>query len=158
MKEKLTALAKSNTLRQLIIYSIVGGVGFVIDFGVFYLLNNFLEVQYPFAPIASDLVNNSLTTETINTNTSHIISSILAITNNFILNSYFTFKVTDHKLKRFLSFFGIAAVGLIISTSLLTFFIQTLGLSDMLGKLIATCIVAILQFGFNKFFTFKQKK
>ena len=155
MKEKLTALTKSNTLRQLVIYGIVGGVGFVIDFGVFYLLNNYLEVQYPFASFASDVVNNSLTAETINTNTSHIISSILAITNNFILNSYFTFKVTDHKFNRFLSFFGIASIGLVVSTSLLTFFIQSLELGDMFGKLLATGTVAVLQFGFNKFFTFK---
>lgn len=158
MKEKIISIAKSNTFRQLITYGIVGGVGFIIDFGVFYLLNNHFAVQYPFSHIFSELLNNSLTAETINTNTSHIISSILAITNNFVLNSYFTFKVTDHKVKRFISFFGIAAVGLVISTSLLTFFIQSLGLSGMLGKLIATGIVAVLQFGLNKFFTFKQDK
>lgn len=157
MREKIIALAKSNTLRQLITYGIVGGVGFAIDLGVFYLLNNHYAVEYAFAPLMSDMLNHTLTAETINTNTSHIISSALAITNNFILNSYFTFKVTDHKLKRFFSFFGIAAVGLVVSTSLLTFFIQNLGMSDMIAKLAATCIVAILQFGFNKFFTFKTK-
>lgn len=156
MKKRIIELSKNNTIRQLFKYGIVGGIGFIVDFGVFWFLNNFLGVQYPFASHLSDLIDNRLSSETINTNISHIISSVLAITNNFILNSYFTFKVTDHKIKRFLSFFGIAAVGLVISTSLLSLFIEVAGLSDLLAKLIAVIIVAILQFGFNKFFTFKQ--
>lgn len=155
MKDKITKLYKSNTLRQLIKYGIVGGIGFVIDFGVFWLLNNFLSVQYPFSESISNAIDNKLAVATIDTNISHIISSIIAITNNFILNSYFTFKVTDHKIKRFLSFFGIAAVGLVVSTILLSFFIEIAGLSDLFAKLIAVGIVAVLQFGFNKFFTFK---
>lgn len=155
MKDKLVELYKNKTFRQLIKYGMVGGVGFIIDFGVFWLLNNYFSVQYPFSSHISETVTGKLSTATIDANISHIISSVLAITNNFILNSYFTFKVTDHKIKRFLSFFGIAAVGLVISTILLSFFIEIIGFSDILAKLIAVGIVAILQFGFNKFFTFK---
>lgn len=155
MKDKIISLAKSNTLRQLVKYGIVGGIGFVIDFGVFWFLNNYLSIHYPFSPHISDLVDGRLTVNTVDTNICHIISSIIAITNNFILNSYFTFKVTDHKIKRFLSFFGIAAIGLVISTILLSFFIEVAGLNDLVAKLIAVVIVAMLQFIFNKFFTFK---
>lgn len=158
MIEKIILFVKSNTFKQLMKYGVVGGVGFVIEFGIFFLLNNYLNVHYPFSSQVANIVDHTLSVETVDTGISHVISCVVAITNNFILNSYFTFKITDHKLKRFLSFFGIAAVGLIISTSLLTFFIHTIGLNDLLGKLIATCIVAILQFGFNKFFTFKQQK
>lgn len=155
MEDKIATLIKSNTFKQLIKYGIVGGIGFVIDLGVFWLLNNYLKIHYPFSSHVSDLLGNKLATETVDTTTSHIISSVLAITNNFILNSYFTFKVTDHKIKRFFSFFGIAAVGLVVSTMLLSLFIEIIGFSDLLSKLIAVVIVAILQFGFNKFFTFK---
>lgn len=157
MTKQIIQLLKSDTFTQLIKYGIVGGIGFIIDFGVFWLLNNYMKVSYLFAPQISELTNFQLSTETINTSISHIISSILAIINNFILNSYFTFKVTDSKIKRFLSFFSIAIVGLVISTMLLSFFIQVLQLSDLLAKLISVGIVAILQFGFNKFLTFKEK-
>lgn len=155
MIEKVISLAKSNTFKQLMKYGIVGGVGFAIEFSIFFMLNNYWNVQYAFAPQICSLLEHSLSLETINTGISHIISCVVAITNNFILNSYFTFKVTNHKFKRFLSFFGIASIGLVVSTSLLTFFIQSLELGDMFGKLLATGTVAVLQFGFNKFFTFK---
>ena len=88
---------------------------------------------------------------------SNIISSTLAVINNFILNSYFTFKVTDNKLKRFSSFAGIALVGMVISSMLLTLFIGVMKIDDMLAKAFAICIVAAIQFIINKFFTFKQK-
>lgn len=150
-------LAKSNTFRQLMKYGIVGGVGFAIEFSIFFLLNNFWNIQYPFTSQVATITGNLFSLETINTGISHIISCVIAIINNFILNSYFTFKVTNNKLKRFLSFFGIASIGLVISTTLLTFFIEHLGLSDMFGKLLATGIVAMMQFVFNKLFTFKQQ-
>lgn len=92
----------------------------------------------------------------VNTDVSHIISSALAIINNFILNSYFTFKVTDKKLKRFFSFIGVAAVGLIISTTLMTVFVGKFQLDEMLSKALALAIVVAVQFFINKFFTFKE--
>ena len=158
MIKQIIDLLKSDIFKQLIKYGAVGLVGFVIDLGVFWLLNNYFKVHYSFSSDISNLAGGRLSVETIDTSISHIISSVLAITNNFILNSYFTFKVTDQKLKRFLSFFGIAAVGLVISTGLLSFFIEILGFSDLLSKFTSVVIVAVLQFGFNKFFTFKTQE
>lgn len=135
----------------------VGVVGFAIDFGVYYLLVVKLAVHYPFTPFLSELMNGSMSVKMLDIDTSHIIGSALAIINNFILNSYFTFKVTDKKLKRFASFAGIASIGLVVSTLLITLFIGVLGLDEMLAKVIATLIVAFLQFIVNKLFTFKQK-
>lgn len=158
MIEQTKTILKSNTFKQLIKYGVVGLIGFVIDMGVFWLLNNYLKMQYLPSVHISDLTSGKLSVETVDASISHIISSVIAITNNFILNSYFTFKVTDRKLKRFLSFFGIASVGLVVSTILLSFFIEVMGLPDLLAKFISVVIVAILQFGFNKFFTFKEDK
>lgn len=133
----------------------VGAVGFGIDLGVYYLLVVKYSVHYPFTPFLSDLLGGNMSVKILDIDTSHIIGSALAITNNFILNSYFTFKVTDKKLKRFASFAGIASIGLVISTLLITFFIGILGIDEMLAKVFATIIVAMLQFIVNKFFTFK---
>jgi len=87
---------------------------------------------------------------------SNIISQTLAVINNFILNSYFTFKVTDKKLKRFMSFASIAIVGMVISSMLLTLFIGVMKIDDMQAKVFAILIVAAIQFAINKFFTFKE--
>ena len=156
MIEQLTTLLKSNAFKQLIKYGVVGLVGLVIDMGLFWILNDHLKIQYSFTGNIESIFGGYFAYDTINTSISHIISSVIAITNNFILNSYFTFKVTDQKVRRFLSFFGIAAVGLAVSTSLLLFFVEVVGFPDMLAKFVAVIIVAMLQFGFNKFFTFKR--
>ncbi len=157
MKLSIKEILRSQSFKQLIKYGMVGVVGFAIDFGVYYLLVVKLAVHYPFTPFLSELMNGSMSVKMLDIDTSHIIGSALAIINNFILNSYFTFKVTDKKLKRFASFAGIASIGLVVSTLLITLFIGILGLDEMLAKVIATLIVALLQFIVNKLFTFKQK-
>lgn len=112
----------------------VGVLGLVVDLGLFYLMNRMLGVNYVLA---------------------NIVSSSLAIVHNFIWNSYFTFKVTDKKLRRFLSFYLIALIGMAVSTGLLALFIDGLNFDSMIAKLIAVFIVAILQFFFNKKLTFR---
>jgi len=87
----------------------------------------------------------------------NITSSTLAIIHNFILNSYFTFKITDNKLKRFVTFYLIALVGMAISTGFLALFIDGLKMDTMLSKLITVLIVAVGQFIFNKKLTFRKK-
>lgn len=157
MKKQVKDLIKKKGLRELVKYGLVGLVGLAIDMGVFYLLAKILYVHYPFAEWIAELLGNRISVHVIDTDISHIISSILAITNNFILNSYFTFKVTDNKVQRFLSFSGIAAIGLVISTSLITLFVGKFGIDEMYAKIVATCFVAALQFLINKFFTFKTR-
>lgn len=156
MKQQIKDLAKRKGIRELIKYGMVGSAGMVIDMGIFYLLAVYFSIQYPFSPQIGELLG--MPVHVIDADISHIISSIIAITNNFILNSYFTFKVTDNKIKRFLSFIGVAAIGLIVSTTLITVFVGKMGMHEMPAKILATCIVAAIQFLVNKFFTFKQKQ
>jgi putative flippase GtrA len=134
----------------------VGVVGLAIDMGVYYLLVRKLSVHYPFSSFISKMLGGNMSVGMLDILISNIISSTLAIINNFLLNSYFTFKVTDKKLKRFASFASIAIMGMVISSMLLTLFIGVMKIDDMLSKVFAICIVAAIQFGINKFFTFKQ--
>jgi putative flippase GtrA len=124
-------------LIKFIKYGLVGVLGLVVDMGVFYLLNKKLGVNYVVA---------------------NITSSSLAIIHNFILNSYFTFKITDNKLKRFATFYLIALIGMAVSSGLLVVFIDGLKLDTMVSKLITVFIVAIGQFIFNKKLTFRKNK
>lgn len=118
-------------------YGLVGVLGLVVDMGVFYLLNKKLGVNYVYSNIAS---------------------STLAVIHNFILNSYFTFKVTDKKLKRFASFYLIALIGMGFSTLLLAFFIDGLNIDSMISKLISVFVVAVFQYFLNKKLTFRKIK
>ncbi|MDU1890999.1 MAG: GtrA family protein [Dysgonomonas sp.] len=157
MKQLLIDLSKKKSVRELFKYGLVGLVGLIIDAGLFFLLAKKFAVEYPFAPYIQELLGGKMSLSLINADVSHVISSVLAITNNFILNSYFTFKVTDNKVKRFFSFAGVAAIGLVISTTLMTVFIGKLHLDEMVAKILSIIIVAAIQFIINKFFTFKEK-
>ena len=157
MKQQISNLIKSDSIKQLVKYGLVGVVGLVIDMGVYYLLVTKYSVHYPFSVHISTLLGGRMSVGMLDILISNIISSTLAVINNFILNSYFTFKVTDNKLKRFSSFAGIALVGMVISSMLLTLFIGVMKMDDMLAKAFAIFIVAAIQFIINKFFTFKQK-
>ena len=121
---------------QFVKYGMVGVMGLFIDLGLFYLLNKLLGVNYAIA---------------------NVLSSSVAIVHNFLWNSHFTFKVTDRKLRRFLSFYLIAIIGMTISTGILAFLIDGLKLDSMIAKLIAVFIVAILQFFLNKKLTFRTR-
>ncbi len=156
MKERIGNIVRQKSFRQLVKYGMVGIVGLAIDMGVYYLLVRKLSVHYPFSPFISKMLGGNMSVGMLDILISNIISSTLAIINNFLLNSYFTFKVTDKKLKRFASFAGIAIVGMVISSILLTLFIGVMKMDDILSKIFAICIVAAIQFGINKFITFRE--
>lgn len=137
------------SLKELGKYGVVGLIGLVVDWGAFFIFRDLLGINYI---------------------VSHILSSILAITNNFLLNSYFTFKATDKIWQRAISFFAIAGVGLVVGSALLPVFVQLIGFTSSglgfhlretvdqnLAKLVITVIVAFLQFFLNKYYTFKKK-
>lgn len=140
----------SESFKQIIKYGAVGFIGLGVEWGVFFLVRDVLHLNYLLA---------------------HVMGCILAIINNFALNSYFTFKATDKIWKRAASFFAIAGVGLGISILMLPAFVRLINVSlidtDLLhmsekvvqniAKLATTVIIAVIQFIFNKFFTFKKK-
>lgn len=158
MQFNFTELLKKKGVQELVKYGIVGIIGLIIDMGIYYLLVPKFGVHYPFSYLISGLLDGNMSIRMIDILISNIISQTLAVINNFILNSYFTFKVTDRKFKRFLSFVSIAIGGMCISSMLLTLFIGVWGLNEMLAKAISIVIVAMIQFIINKFFTFKTSR
>lgn len=138
--------------KEVLKYGIVGVIGLGVEWISFFIFRDIFNLNYI---------------------VSHILGSILAISNNFILNSYFTFKATDKIWQRAASFFGIAAIGLIISSALLPILVSLLNycitsvdadinisqkVIQNLAKLGATAFVTIMQFFLNKYFTFKKKE
>lgn len=142
------------SLKEFIKYGIVGFIGLAVEWICFFLFRDALGINYWIA---------------------HVMSVCCAIINNFLLNSYFTFKSTDKLLKKAISYFGIAGIGIIVSSTLLPLGVKfidayfseyVLQLSSRnydkavqdISKLGATVIVAFLQFFANKYFTYKKKE
>ena len=123
---------KHNTFMK---YAIIGCSGAFLDFIIFTILIKYVCLNYLIA---------------------NIISIGVGITNNFFLNSFFNFKITDNMLTRFISFFSIGMLGLFISEGLLYMFIEKLGLNNILSKLVSIFIITMIQYTLNKLITFKK--
>ena len=135
---QLISLIKQNFLkRDFISYCIVGVIGLVVDVSVYYISYSFFSLSYA---------------------VSNIISSHAGVVNNFVLNSIFTFKTKDKIILRFLQFYGIAFLGMILSTYLIILFTDVILMHPLIAKLFALGIVTILQFLSNKYITFRKNK
>lgn len=137
-KGKTVLLIISRILKRhknFVIYCIIGVSGVTLDFTVFYLLNLLPGMHYQFA---------------------NFISVSCGITNNFILNAFFNFKTRDKLLLRFLQFYAVGVVGIIISSFLLNLFIEIIGLKILITKLLIIFIVTIVQYTLNRTFSFRR--
>ena len=119
--------------QQLIVYGIIGVSGATLDVLGYLFLYKYLNVS---PPIASFL------------------SVTLGITNNFILNSKFNFKVNDSLLQRFISFYSIGLAGALAS-ALLIALLQYLGMDPTIAKLLTIPPIVLGQYFLNKRISFK---
>ncbi|MBI4049945.1 MAG: GtrA family protein [Candidatus Doudnabacteria bacterium] len=120
--------------RLFIWYSAIGASGVTLDFLAFYILNSRLHVHYQFANLAS---------------------VSLGITNNFLLNAFLNFRITDRLLIRFFKFYAVGFVGLGLSALLLYLLIDRLHIVPLLAKAVTIIFVVIVQFTLNKRYSFK---
>ncbi len=116
-------------------FGVVGFSGVFVDMGVFYLLRTALGI--------------GLTR-------SAILSSEVAIINNFLWNDAWTFGDIAGKqpgrrkrLRRFLKFNLVCLAGLIVNVSIVNFLFNVLGVNEYLAKLIAIAMVTFLNFWLN---------
>jgi putative flippase GtrA len=120
--------------RELFFYGIIGGLSAFSDFCVYTLLCKF-GMPYLIA---------------------NVIGVHCGIICSFTLNRYYNFKVKDKIKKRFLFFYLIGLVGLLISSLMLYVMINYNHFNEIYSKIITIITVALLQFCLNKFFTFKR--
>lgn len=119
---------------QFIKYVFIGFSGVIIDITLFTLLTTFLSMN----PLIANCFSISA-----------------GITNNFILNTLFNFRVKDKILFRFLSFYSIGIVGILLSSLILYIFYTELGFNLLFIKGITIFIVAIMQYGLNRKISFQ---
>ncbi|WP_163320722.1 GtrA family protein [Dysgonomonas sp. 520] len=151
----------NQTLKELVKYGIVGGIGALVDFGIYYLLTSVFFASYPIAGLVCDIYESLGVKSDIATSNiliSSFIGQFFGAVNNFILNGYFTFKVSDNKLKRFMPYLLVFFLGIIISTLSLTIMLDYMGIDNTVAKIVAMVVVAMVQFTLNKFVVFKKKE
>lgn len=123
--------------RNLILYGVIGSSSALLDFTIFTVLTEFCGIYY--------LISNC-------------ISVTCGLTNSFILNRKYNFKVTDKTIKRAAMFFFVGFCGLLINSTLLYIFINYAHFITPIAKLCAIAIEVLLQFTVNSLITFKKTK
>lgn len=130
-------VAEFKTLvRQLISYGIFGIISSGLDFAVFQLL----------AAAAG-----------INSYAANFVSVNCGIFCSFVLNSVFTFKMTDKKIKRAAQFFAVGYCGLLLSMAVMYLGTDVFAFGKSAVKMVSVPLVALFQFAMNKIVTFGEK-
>ena len=155
-------------------FAVVGGIGFIVDFGIFNLLigpfGNLLAGE---RPLHNYLLGLGLTAEQVALPIAGTISFIAAIISNFLWNRYWTYPDSRSKSKRrqFVMFAFINLLGIVIRLPILTFthpffaqlvsgverlrpFVARIG--ENLALALAVVIVMFWNFFANRYWTYSD--
>ena len=121
--------------RNLILYGIIGGLSVSIDFAVFGLLTHFFPEYYLLA---------------------NIVSVNCGIINSFLMNRHFNFKVKNKSVFRFMVFYIVGMIGLLISSGMLYLMVNMADMNLLVSKVVTIFVVTLFQFTLNKNVTFIQ--
>ena len=120
-------------INQLFKFGIVGGIAFVIDYGLLYLLTETIGIYY----LVSSLISFSV-----------------SVIFNYIASVLWVFDVDKEKSKvrNFIYFIGLSIVGLGINELIMWGGVDKLHIYYMLVKLFATAVVMVFNFITRKMF------
>lgn len=138
MIKELYLLAKMNWLRQIIKFGIVGATNIALDVVIYYFLTRHLHLYYLIA--AS-------------------ISFVIVMTWSFNLNKRWTFKgqkVIKKVGVQYIEFLLINAFVMALNAGILFLLVDFGHIYDLISKIVASMVVGLVNFLFNKFVTFKD--
>lgn len=124
-----------NTFFQLFRYTFVGGLAFVVDFGLLYLLTEFANFHYL---------------------TSAAIAFVAGLVVNYVLSKLWVFNKSSYKNKvaEFLMFALIGVIGLGFTELLMWLFTDIFGAYYIISKILTTMLVYFWNFFARKFMIF----
>ncbi len=125
-------------VQQALKFCVVGVICTIIDFGVLILLREVFGVNYLIA---------------------NIVAFTVSVIVNYILSMRYVFqgKKDTSKIKEFIIFVVLSAIGLGLNEWLMWVSVNSLGLSYIVGKVIATGIVMVYNFFSKKLFLEEKK-
>jgi putative flippase GtrA len=117
---------------QFFFYCLCGGIGVFTDLTIYLIFLNF-DFSYQSANIFGYFMGTCV---------------------SFILNRKLTFQVSDQILKRFVTFFGVAVIGFLVSGLMLWLLIDIFKFNQGVAKFIVLPLVLIVQYFLNRRVTF----
>lgn len=145
--KKLFVGDTDNTLIQFFRYIFVGGLAFVVDFALSYIVFRFVfHEQKEFGWIANAL------------------SFIAGLVVNYIISTFWIFKTSkvENKLVEFISFAAIGVVGLLITIGITVLFEKWLGdtthLFQIIAKIVSTAVSFLWNFFARKILLYTKKE
>ncbi len=122
---------------MLIYYFFLGGITFVVDYALLFLLTEYAGIHY--------LLSAAL-------------AFVAGVIVNYVLNRVFNFKSeSEQVLRQFIVFILVSLVGLAINELLLYVFVEQFHIHYLVARPILLVIVAPITFLLHKKFTFAQK-
>lgn len=114
-------------IMQIIKFGMVGGLCFLIDYGVMVFLTEIFNINY--------LISSG-------------ISFTVSVIVNYILSMQFVFETEkdDSAMKKFIIFVVLSVIGLIINQILMWILVDKIGIFYMISKIGATVIVMVYNF------------
>lgn len=124
---------------QLFRYSFVGGVAFVVDFGLLWLLTDRCGLHYAI---------------------SATISFIAGLTVNYLVSVRWIFRkhILNKRIVEFIIYGTIGVVGLGLNVVIIWIFTELLRIHYLLSKIVSTAIVLIWNFTARRFILFSDEK
>ena len=118
-------------------FVVVGAIGTIINLLVLYILTDKLGVYYLL---------------------SAIISFLIAMTSNFILNKIWTFeeRFRTKVNTRYLKFATVSLMALAVNLLFLYFFTEIIGMYYLFSQVLAIALALVINFIGNKLWTFKK--
>jgi putative flippase GtrA len=133
----LHGMRKPANWLQLIRFGLVGGVGFVVNVGVYALCVHALKIDYRGA---------------------YVLAWLVAVTNNFLLNRHWTFDAAAGSVRfQAIRFFFVSLVAAGFGFLLLTLFVQDFGLDKVVAEALAVAASTPLNFIGNKLWSFRLR-
>ena len=125
-------LLNNKLVQQILKFGVVGGTAFLIDYGIFTILSQFLSVHYLIASV---------------------ISFSVSVIYNYILSIKWVFDVTKKQTsKEFIIFIILSVIGLGLNSFILYVCVDLIHIHELIGKIIATAIVMVYNFITRKIF------
>lgn len=128
----LDTLMHNKLLQQIMRFALVGGLAFVIDFGLLLLLTEKVGLNY-------------LTSATISFIVSVIVNYLLSIAWVFTAHKH-TKKTKTKSVIQLVIFIALSVCGLLINNGIMYFSVEVLAISYIIGKLVATFVVMVFNF------------
>ena len=128
----INKIKNNKLLMQILKFGVVGGTSFLIDYGIFTILSQLLNIHYLIASI---------------------ISFSISVIYNYILSIKWVFDVSKKQTaKEFVIFIVLSVIGLGLNSFIMYISVDLLHIHEMISKIIATAIVMVYNFITRKIF------